>query len=159
MTDHVLDLRDRPTLRLEHRERVREIPLAVHLELRNLRHIRQQLLIGDAVPEIVGAGDERLGVHVFIEHMALQVGALGVGQLTIALTLVLSELLLIGLADVVARDLHAVHLGGVVGSAHGPVDAPKDEDEADRAEDHAGQPSLELVMYRLQHALRPMERG
>jgi hypothetical protein len=64
--------------------------------------LREELLVAHAIPEVVGAGDQSLGVHVLLEHVALQVGALGVGQLAVGLTLVLGELLLIGLANVVA---------------------------------------------------------
>ena len=158
VTDHVLDLPDRPALGLEHRQRVGEIPFAVHLQLRDAGHLREKLLIAHAIAELVGTADQGLGVHVLLEHAALEVRALGVAQLTIGLTLVLGELLLIRLANVVAGDLHAVHFGSVVGRAHRPVDAPKNENEADDAEHHSGQPTLQLVMNCLQHALLLIER-
>ena len=105
VTNHVLDLRDRAALRLEHGEGVREIPFAVHLQLRDAGHLREELLVGHPIPEVVGAGDERLGVDVLIEHVALQVRALGIRQLAVGLPLVAGKLLLIGLANVVTRDL------------------------------------------------------
>ena len=108
-----LDFRDRAALRVQHRERMRLVEFAVHLESRDLRHVLEQRLIADSIAELIGPGHQRLGVHVLIEHALLQLGALRVVERRRGLPLVLRELLLVGLPNLVARDLAAVHLRGV----------------------------------------------
>ena len=149
--EHAFDLEDRTALRAQHRHGVRLVEFTVDLENRNLRHGVQQFLIADPVAELVGAGDQRLAVHILVEHPPLDVVALCVAQGTVGLTLELRELLLVGLPDFVDRYLAAVHLGGVVGRRQGPVDAPEHEHQPDRSQHDPGQPPLQLVMYRLQH--------
>src|SRR5271165_1072033 len=130
---------------------MRLVELAVHLKQGHLRHGLEQLRVADAIAERVGARDQRLAVHIIIEHAFLDVAALGIAQGAVAAPLGLRELLLIGLPHFVDRHLAAVDLGRIVGRGHGPVDAPKNEHQADDAEHHPGQPTLQLVMYRLQH--------
>src|ERR1700676_3593934 len=131
---------------------MRIVELAVDLKYRDLRHGLEQFLIADAIAQRIGASDQRLAVHVLIEHPRLDLAALRVADRTIGLPLDLRELLLVGLPDFVGRHFAAVHLGRIVGRAHGPVDAPKYEHQTDGAQHHAGQPTFQLVVYRLQHA-------
>ena len=61
------------------------------------------------------------------------------------------RLLLIGLPHFVGPDLGAVDLGGVSRRGQCPVDSPEDEHQADAAQHHSGQPTLQFIVYRLQH--------
>src|SRR5882672_1284451 len=130
---------------------MRFVELAVDLKDRDLRHGVEQFLIAHAIAERIGARDQRLGVHVLIEHPLPDLVALRVADRTVVLPLDLRELLLVGLPDFVGRHLAAVHLGCIVGRAQGPVDPPEHEHQADGAQHHPGQPTLQLIVYRLQH--------
>jgi hypothetical protein len=147
----IFDLRHRASLRFQHRQRIRVVEFAVQLELRVLRHFIEDLPVAHPVAELIRARGEGLAVDVIVQHALLDRGALKIVERPIRLALVLGELALIGLAHVVAGDLDAVHLRGVVGRAQGPIDAPEHEHQGDRAEHQPRHPSLQLVVNRLQH--------
>ena len=64
----------------------------------------EQLAVADPIAEVIGARDQGLAVHVIIEHVLLELGALRIVERAVRLPLVLRELLLIGLANFVAGD-------------------------------------------------------
>ncbi len=73
----------------------------------------EQFAVADAIAELIGPRDQRLAVHIIVEHVLLDFVALRIVERAVRLPLELRELLLVGLAHFVARDFDAVHLRGI----------------------------------------------